>query len=92
MGPIANRCGSAGGQASCNSLKCLASGKEHQIYFTTIATSDGLAIVVIILMLSHGALSRSESPLSTADPIPKKEEWAIINKYKAMEFERMKQQ
>lgn len=43
-------------------------------------------------MLYQGALSRSEAPLASPDPIPKKEEWAIINKYKALEFERMKQQ
>ena len=35
---------------------------------------------------------RSESSLGTLESVPKKEEWAIINKYKALEFERMKHQ
>jgi hypothetical protein len=35
--------------------------------------------------------SRNESALlETVDASPQREEWALINKYKALEFERMK--
>jgi hypothetical protein len=36
--------------------------------------------------------SHTEPSLAIIEAAPRKEEWAIINKYKALEFERMKQQ
>lgn len=46
-------------------------------------------VEIIILMQSRG----SDGPaavMDTIEPLPEREEWALINKYKALEFERMK--
>lgn len=51
-----------------------------------------VALCIIILMLRNGTEeSRNDSALlQTIDACPQREEWALINKYKALEFERIK--
>lgn len=41
-------------------------------------------------MRLHSEQIRNENKMDTIELSPEKEEWAIINKYKAIEFERIK--